>query len=162
MTTLSRRTLVHCPVGQAPRHLATFFRAHGSPDGDVAKLDLRVEAKVPGLPAPLSLSHPVVATLQYDAHPADMRPRFRVQWVPTGNDPVPSFAGSLVVDSDEDYSTFFLVLEGHYEPPFGLAGQAFDAVVGHRIAEATADDLLARIRAFVEQAYRDEEAGKPA
>jgi hypothetical protein len=142
--------------------LAAFFKEHGNPDGDVAKLDLRVAAAVPGLPAPVSLSHPVVATLQYEAHPADMKPRFHVQWVPLGDQPLPAFAGALTVDSDEDYGSFFLVLDGRYEPPLGLAGQAFDAVVGHRIAESTADDLLARIRDYVEAAYRAEESGKPA
>ena len=40
--------------------------------------------------------------------------------------------------------------EGTYHPPLALAGQAFDAVVGHRIAEAAVhrfvNDVIAEIR----------------
>ncbi len=162
MTTLTRRVLIHCPVASAPRMLEAFFQVHGEPDEEVARLELGLEANIPGIPAPVSLSHPVVATLKYEAHPSDMHPRFAVKWVPTDDDPLPTFTGTLTVESDEDYDTFFVVLDGHYEPPGGLAGRAFDALLGHRIAEATADRLLHRIRDFVEKTYADEEAGKPA
>lgn len=43
-----------------------------------------------------------------------------------------------------------LELLGAYEPPLGLVGDAFDAALGHRIAEATVsrflDDVVAQIR----------------
>jgi hypothetical protein len=141
--------------------LEAFFQVHGDPNGEVARMELSLEAHVPGIPAAISLSHAVVATLKYEAHPTDMRPRFAVQWVPTGDQLLPSFSGTLTVESDEDYDTFFAVLDGQYEPPLGIAGRAFDALLGHRIAEATADQLLHRIRDFIEKAYADEEAGKP-
>jgi hypothetical protein len=33
-------------------------------------------------------------------------------------------------------------LQGHYDPPFGLAGKIFDAVAGNRIASVTMQRLL--------------------
>jgi hypothetical protein len=43
-----------------------------------------------------------------------------------------------------------LEILGSYDPPLGLVGDAFDAAVGHRIAEATVlrflDDVVAQIR----------------
>ena len=35
-----------------------------------------------------------------------------------------------------------VVLEGNYEPPLGLVGKALDAVVGHRIAEASVHKFI--------------------
>jgi hypothetical protein len=135
---------------------------HEAANGETAQFALGLEARIPGLPNPLSFSHAVTATLTAEAHPSDMQPRFLVKWAPSGDVPLPSFDGTLTVESDEDYGSFFLVLEGHYEPPLGLPGLAFDAIVGHHIAEATADQFLERIRDFIEKAYAEEEAGKPA
>jgi hypothetical protein len=41
-------------------------------------------------------------------------------------------------------------LNGSYEPPLGPVGAAFDAVVGHKIAENTARNLLAMIADSIE------------
>jgi hypothetical protein len=45
-----------------------------------------------------------------------------------------------------------LELEGDYEPPFGAVGAALNAVLGHRIAEASVDRLLQDV---LEQLRRD-------
>jgi hypothetical protein len=55
-----------------------------------------------------------------------------------------------------------LVLDGSYEPPLGSAGRIFDAVVGRRIAHATAADLLTHMRDYIEISYRETEAAKQA
>jgi hypothetical protein len=48
-----------------------------------------------------------------------------------------------------------LELEGDYEPPFGAVGTALDAVLGHRIAEASVDRLLQDV---LEQIRREAKA----
>jgi hypothetical protein len=48
-----------------------------------------------------------------------------------------------------------LELEGDYEPPFGALGTALDAVLGHRVAEASVDRLLQDV---LEQIRRDAKA----
>ncbi len=42
-----------------------------------------------------------------------------------------------------------LDLEGEYEPPFGFVGQALDAMVGHRIAEASVHQFLSEVANYL-------------
>ena len=42
-----------------------------------------------------------------------------------------------------------LDFRGQYEPPLGLLGQAIDAVVGHRIAQATVHQFMTEVAAFL-------------
>ena len=42
-----------------------------------------------------------------------------------------------------------LDLMGNYEPPFGLFGSAMDAVIGHRIAEASVHQFIADVAAYL-------------
>jgi hypothetical protein len=157
---IAQRTLVQCPAGQAAARLKEFFRAHGNPDGDTAQLPLWIDAGIPGLPAPLHLERDVIVTLRVNHKPGDMTPRYSVQWAPAEPGPFPLFAGELHVENDEDYDAFWLVLEGTYEPPLGLAGAAFDAILGSRIAAVCARNLLASIAAAVEAEYAAQEARK--
>lgn len=83
-----------------------------------------------------------------------------LHWHPQGG-PYPDFDGQLTVRADEDYSSCALELRGTYEPPGGIAGAAFDAIVGSRIATATARELLTAIGRDIEARYDREEAAKP-
>lgn len=157
---IAQRTLVRCTSAQAGRRLDDFFRAHGNPEGDTARLPLWIETAVPGLPTPLHLERNVVVTLQAQRIPGDMTPRYRAQWAPAEPGPFPLFAGELTVENDEDYDAFWLVLKGTYEPPLGLVGAAFDAIVGSRIAAVCARNLLASIADAIENAYAADEARK--
>ena len=51
-----------------------------------------------------------------------------------------------------------LEFEGSYDPPLGLLGDAIDAVVGHRVAEASALQFVRDVAALL----RAELAAKPA
>ncbi len=42
-----------------------------------------------------------------------------------------------------------LDFQGQYEPPLGVLGRAIDAVVGHRIAEATVHQFLTEVAAYL-------------
>ena len=42
-----------------------------------------------------------------------------------------------------------LDLLGNYEPPFGLFGSAMDAIIGHRIAEASVHQFIADVAAYL-------------
>ncbi|HTX03484.1 MAG TPA: hypothetical protein VMD07_07370 [Candidatus Acidoferrales bacterium] len=61
-------------------------------------------------------------------------------WEPAGGGPFPTFTGSLRMHPLGLHTE--IVLSGEYKPPFGVVGEAFDAVIGKRIAEATAQALL--------------------
>ena len=160
MTKLSERTLMDAPLAQAAARVTSFFNLHTKQGEDSAHLPLRLNLDIPGLPRPLAFEKNVVATFVPDRHPGDMVPRYRVTWAPEEGGPFPNFEGQLYVDGDQDYDRFWLILEGQYTPPFGLVGEAFDALAGHAIAGATARDLLERIRAGVEAEYRKAEESK--
>lgn len=44
-----------------------------------------------------------------------------------------------------------LDFQGEYEPPMGLVGKAIDAMVGHRIAEASVHQFLSEVADFLRQ-----------
>ena len=160
MSILSERTLVHCSVNQASRHLARYFKARGNTDGEVARLSLRAEVPVPGQKAPMRLERTAIATLVSRHKPGEIMPHYAVTWAPEHAGPYPTFSGDLAIESADDYKSFYLVLTGTYEPPMGAVGAAFDAVVGHRIAENTARNLLAMIADSIEADFLAVEESK--
>jgi hypothetical protein len=91
-----------------------------------------------------------------------MLPHYAVTWAPEVAGPYPTFTGDLAIESGDDYQSFYLVLTGSYEPPLGALGAAFDAVVGHRIAESTARNLLATIADSIEADFTSVELAKAA
>ena len=72
-----------------------------------------------------------------------------ISWLPEGTGVFPAFRGTLMVRSENGTSA--IELDGTYTPPFGAAGQVFDATIGHRIAQATARELLKDLKAAVER-----------
>src|SRR5262245_22405262 len=78
------------------------------------------------------------------------RLRLSIEWrAARGGSCFPVMHAELSVyalDKDETQLDF----EGRYEPPLGIVGQALDAAVGHRVAEATVhrfvEDVAARLR----------------
>ncbi|HEY1728362.1 MAG TPA: hypothetical protein VGG22_08325 [Candidatus Baltobacteraceae bacterium] len=69
-------------------------------------------------------------------------------WEPSGGGPFPTFTGSLKMHPVGLNTE--IVLSGEYQPPLGLVGEAFDAVIGKRIAEATAKMLLEMLQQELE------------
>jgi hypothetical protein len=160
MSHISERTTVQCGVNQAARHLARYFAVRGNSDGDIARVHLRAEVPIPGVRGGVKLERTAIATLVPNHTAGAMMPQYAVTWVPEKAGPYPRFAGTLSVASSEDYDSFDLVLEGSYEPPLGAVGAAFDAVVGHRIAESTARNLLATIADSIEADFHEIESAK--
>jgi len=74
-----------------------------------------------------------------------------VSWSAKGGGPYPTFFGSLTCLPVTATSSRIEV-EGIYTIPGGIAGQAFDAVVGRRIALTAAHSLLERLQSVVEAA----------
>lgn len=160
MSQLEQQVTVACPLAQAASRLKHFFREHGNPDGDTAKLELRIEVNIPGMASPLRFGRAVIATIQPHHLPADMEPRYAVQWAPEVPGPFPLFSGELLVESMDDYDSFRLRLSGSYTPPLGLVGQGFDHAVGNHVAQTTAANLLDRIKDVIERDFAADEAGK--
>ena len=69
-------------------------------------------------------------------------------WEPDGGGPFPVFCGSLKMHPNGSRTE--LVLSGEYQPPGGKLGEAFDVVIGKRIAQATAQTLLEQLQQDLE------------
>jgi hypothetical protein len=151
MSHLSERELVHVPLASADRLLSAFMDAHPSPTGAGARVILRAA----------DVTEPAIISLTSAHRPADMTPRYAVHWQAEGGGAFPIFDGFLSVTADQDYNSYWLVIEGSYEPPGGLAGKMFDAVVGNRIAVATTRNLLGSLRDTAEARFKEEESRKP-
>ena len=74
-----------------------------------------------------------------------------IRWEAHGGGPYPSFTGTLCAEQ-ETLKSCRLDLDGSYAPPGNIAGAAFDAMMGHRIAQAVARRLLERLRTAFEGA----------
>lgn len=151
MSTILQKQTVDAPAAAAGRLLQTYLDAHPKHESGGVRLVLRAH----------TLEQAAVVTLTPAHRPQDMAPRFTVHWEAEGDRPYPVFDGVLTVEGGDDYDEFRLALEGTYKPPLGIAGKAFDLVVGHRIAERTAQELLADIAGVMEARFANEEAAKP-
>jgi hypothetical protein len=74
-----------------------------------------------------------------------------VTWTAKDGGPYPVFNGTLSV-ADEGAGWSRIELDGTYKPPFGPLGAAFDATIGHHIAQATATELLAQLKSILTKA----------
>lgn len=105
----------------------------------------------------------VTATTQRLRYAANYTSRYRIAW-DAGRTargiPTPGFTGTLTLGAGEDYGETELRLEGSYDPPGGVAGRAFDELIGRRIAHATLSALLGGIGDELRASHEAIEAGK--
>jgi hypothetical protein len=151
MSQVHERELVHAALPYADHLLAAFVAANPAPSGNGARVLLHAG----------NIDEAAIVTLVRKHHPGDMTPRYDVHWKAETGSAFPVFSGELVVEADEDYNSFWLTIDGSYEPPGGLAGKMFDAVVGHRLALDTTHNLLLAMRDTAEAEYTRDEQSKP-
>lgn len=155
MTTLCERYTIHCPYVRARDYLEQMLQP--------AAAENRVQTLT--LKAPVSIGRRELQTnvlVRYasSADPMHFDQPWGVSWTPDHGGPYPDFHGELTVRADETYCSAILELKGKYVPPLGLPGRVFDAAVGHTIAAATAQALLAKLAAEMKAQYEYEEARK--
>jgi hypothetical protein len=76
--------------------------------------------------------------------------------------PTPGFTGMVTLSAGEDYGETSLQLEGTYDPPGGVAGRAFDELIGRRVAHATLSALLSGAGEELRAAHAAMESKKPS
>ena len=119
---------------------------------------LPLKAKLPLLKGALEKN--VLVNYDKGQDPLKFDEPWLVHWTPEGGGPYPDFDGELTVRADESYRRAILELRGEYKPPLGTFGQAFDLVVGAKIAAATARNLLQDIARSMEESFQAEERFK--
>jgi hypothetical protein len=150
MSAIVEKELVHAPLAAADSLLRAFFAIRRAPEGIGARIVLHAG----------DVAHAAVVRLEPAPRPEDMTPRYRVHWEAAEGGPYPAYDGELLIGADNDYDTFWLLSDGTYTPPGGIAGQVFDAVAGHRIAGAVARNLLIEIRVAIETLFAAQEQAK--
>lgn len=109
------------------------------------------------------LARTVTAATERLAASANYTARFALRWdagLSSRGIPTPGFTGTLSVSAGEDYDETALELDGGYEPPGGLAGRAFDELIGRPIAHATLTALLGGVGDELRAEHARIEAGK--
>jgi hypothetical protein len=135
MSTINSYTTVHCPYEEVPSGLKAAL------GGEIATIPLRF---------PVGDIH-VEKDVRITLRPKPDYPGYKVldiSWEPIGG-LYPSFHGTLSVE-DEGAGWSRVDLDGTYKPALSFVGAAFDATVGHRIAEATAAELLRYFKEMLE------------
>ena len=150
MTAIAERELVRAPLASANAFVQEYVAAHRAPKGNGARIILQAG----------EVAQAALITVDPAHRPEDMTPRYKVRWEAEAGGPYPVFDGELTIGSDVDYNAFWLVLDGDYAPPGGIAGQVFDAVIGRRIATACARGLLAEMRGDIEARFTAQEQAK--
>lgn len=130
MERLRATAAVARPYSDAHQLLTAFFNAHLR-DGAI----------------PMRLDIPVTVSAALGRDEENLNNVWHITWAASAGGPFPRFAGTLAVCEDDRGKTY-LELDGNYEPPLGVVfGSAFEATVGHRIAQHTAREFVEQIAA---------------
>ncbi len=138
MRRLTRSVTVKAPASFARAFMNTYFLDRGA---QPSSADLALRFPLPAfIVEGLTVEKRVRVKVAYAAYAGDGRPMM-LSWEPLGNRALPSFSGTLMATPQTEM-TCSLEIAGSYAPPGGIAGIAFDQIVGVRIARATVDALL--------------------
>jgi hypothetical protein len=134
MISLLRRAFVSAPFTEA---IALLDDLVAESPGATLRFAVRAPVRIPSLGVEIALLRDVVATIATSPEPNV----YAVEWRPAGDGPFPRFAGTVsLIDVDGTY----LCLTGDYAlPDEGIL--VADAFLAHRIAQATAGDVLSGI-----------------
>jgi len=149
MSRIKESTLVDCPLHEIMYYAERYFSVHrrGQEPG---VFTLSIDSANLKIPGGVQASHTVKIAHEVKKDPAGLDV-ISLAWDPQ-DQIMPKFTGVLNAERQEAAHSM-LVLEGQYTPPLGIVGAAFDAVLGQRIASATAATLLRDIKAFIESTY---------
>jgi hypothetical protein len=154
MSEIHEHRFLNCPYNRARELLAQAVAdAVERGTGRTVRLTLPITGA--------QISKDVLVDIKRGVDPSHFDQPWVLHWDPIGG-VYPSFDGTLTVQAEDTYETSRLALDGSYRPPGGSAGAAFDAIVGTKVAAATAQELLRKIGDALEQRYRAEEAAKTA
>lgn len=144
MSKLCQEIAVGMPAADAEREILRYFELHRRGDG--IDVPLRVSLRDFGVPAGLALERDVQVRVSKHRDSENINEEIGISWAPGDGGPYPSFNGRLIVWGSGVQGESFIELSGEYTPPGGTAGQFFDDMIGHLIAERTAHEFLAALR----------------
>jgi uncharacterized membrane protein len=142
MSAIAESVTVAVPFENVPSSIRRYLAAFPSNEREGAHYTLRAWA------GGIATEHEILLKVVPEP-PQPQREILDVRWRSLDAGPYPVFDGTLVA-SPVDAGSCRLELCGSYAPPGGVAGAAFDALLGRGIAVEGARDLLARFKAGLE------------
>jgi len=136
---IAASAVARCPMSVATAYAQSFLRLAeaGGPEARVFAGPLRRSVR-------MTFGSSIDTT-----EPGRVNEQLQIRW--SGRTTwLPDFAGTLHFRI-ASIQTTMLMLNGSYAPPGGRAGAIFDALLGKRIAQATANDFVRRIAAELER-----------
>lgn len=153
MNAIRERRCTNVPFAQAPEYLDQYVHDVMSDGGGRIVLSVVVPLERLGIDRRIEVSRMVSVRFAKPDDPELAAQLVGVSWEPDKGGPYPQFSGSIRLDPDEDPARCCIALEGEYDPPFGIIGDAFDAVVGKHIARTTVRNLLDEIAIIMETSF---------
>lgn len=145
MTRVRDAIAVSLPAAATQAQILRYFETRRRAGGGI-QIPMRVALRDFGLPDQLAVEREVNFQIEKRRDAENINEEIGIAWAPAGGGPYPSFSGRLIVWSEDDPKQSFIELDGTYEPPLGVAGEAFDETVGHLIAQRTAHEFLLSLR----------------
>ncbi len=156
MSHVHERRLVEVPLAQARGYLERFVRDVESDGLGRIVLTVKVPLERLGVDRCIAVSKAVSVRFTPPTNPSPVRQMMAVSWEPAGGGVFPNFDGTVSAEADETGSASYIALDGSYDPPLAVIGDAFDAIVGQHIARQTARNLLDEIAITMETAFTNE------
>jgi hypothetical protein len=154
MSAIHERRFAQLPLGLASEYLGNYIRDIETEGAGQIVLSVKVPLERVGFDRRVEVSKAVCVrfapTIFQPPSPGHLT---AISWEPAGGGPFPKFNGTIGLAADEKPDACCITLDGHYDPPLGPIGDAFDAVIGKHIARLTARNLLDEIAIVMELAY---------
>lgn len=134
-----------CAESTAEALIPKFFELQKDRSGATRML-LHIPLDDFGLATKIGIARDVEVQVERGRDEENLNDVFYVTWRPSAGGPFPDFKGTLTVWCEDDPKHAYLELRGDYEPPLGnVVGEAFDATIGHLIAERTAKQFVEQV-----------------
>jgi hypothetical protein len=153
MSKIHERRFAQVPLAEAPEYLGTYIRDVETEGAGQIVLSVKVPLERVGFERRVEVSKAV--SVRFAPIPDSLNPGHltEISWEPIGGGPFPKFKGTIGLVADDSSDACCIIVEGHYDPPLGPIGDAFDAIIGKHIARLTARNLLDEIAIVMELAY---------
>ncbi len=159
MSCVRERRSVEIPPTKACGYLGRYIRDIEAEATGRIVLTVKIPLQRLGIDRCVTASKAVSVHFSPIVEPRTIKQRMAVSWEPEGGGPFPKFTGTVGVEEQEAASASFVTLDGTYDPPLAIIGDAFDAIIGKHIARQTARNLLDEIAITMETAYANEGIG---
>jgi hypothetical protein len=153
MSNIHERRFAQVPLALAPEYLGSYIRDVETEGAGQIILSVKVPLERVGFDRRVEVSKAVCVRFAPVPDPPNPGNLTTISWEPAGGGPFPHFKGTIGLVADDSCDTCCIMLDGHYDPPLGPIGDAFDAVIGKHIARLTARNLLDEIAIVMELAH---------